>query len=301
MASNFHHPIGSDGIMSRNFFRCNVGDIEIIVLSDGIAEEPHAEGFIRNASVGQTKAALRAAGISDAHVPIPFTAVVARIGHRLVLIDAGTGGAPVYGPKSGLLMQNMVAAGLDPREIKVILISHLHGDHIYGLMDNETDAQIFPEAEIIVPAIELNWWTAPQARSMDLGPTRKGLSQRIQTTIATWKNVTPIEADVEVLPQVHSIAAYGHSPGQLVYALSSGSEQLLATADVSLLPALFAKHPHWQVNVDQDPIMATETRRRIFDRSVADKAMVTGTHWLMPNIGTIQKDGSSYTFVPVVH
>jgi glyoxylase-like metal-dependent hydrolase (beta-lactamase superfamily II) len=233
-------------------------------------------------------------------VPIPFTAVVAKIGNRLVLIDAGTGGTPVYGPKSGLLIQNMVAAGIDPGEIKVILISHLHGDHIYGLMDNESDAQIFPEAEIIVPAVELKWWTGPSAHSMDLGPTRKGLSQRIQRTLATWKNVTPIDAGVEVLSQVRAIAAYGHSPGQLVYALSSGSQQLLATADVSLLPALFAKHPHWQVNVDQDPIMATETRRRIFEQSVADKAMVTGTHWLMPNIGTIHKDGSSYTLVPVV-
>jgi hypothetical protein len=73
---------------------------------------------------------------------------------------------------------------------------------------------------------------------------------------------------------------------------------LLVTADVSLLPALFVRHPDWHVAVDQDPTMAVETRKRIFDRAIADNLMVAGTHWLLPNVGTIAKDGDRYAFMP---
>ena len=280
------------------FRRHKVGDVEVISLIDGFAEVPHREGWIRNANVEETKAALRASGLNDAHVPIPFTATAIKMGDRLVLVDTGTGGFPIYGPKSGMLIQSMAAAGLDPKNVKTILISHLHGDHIFGLMDKNTGAQVFPDAEIIVPEAELKWWTRPEVDAMDLGPTRKGLSQRIRTTLATWKNVRPVDGEVELLPGVRAVSAPGHSPAQVVHLVSSGGKQLLITADVSLLPQLFARNPDWQVGVDQDPQLAVTTRKRIFDRVVADKLMITGTHWLLPSVGTLAKDGSGYAFTP---
>jgi glyoxylase-like metal-dependent hydrolase (beta-lactamase superfamily II) len=284
----------------QGFFKFKVGEMEVTSLSDGISEAAHREGWIRNATVAQTKGALRAAGLSDAFVPIPFTVLAVKIREHLVLIDSGTGGFPIYGPKAGLLAKSMAAAGLDPKAVKTILVSHLHGDHIYGLMDKDTNAQIFPEAEIIVPAEELKWWTQPGVDALDLGPTRVGLAARIRTTLATWKNVRPVAGEAELLPNVHTIKAYGHSPAQMTHLLNSGGKQLLVTADVSLLPALFARNPDWQGSLDQDPAMAVETRKRIFDRAIADKAMIAGTHWIMPNIGTISKDGNGYAFVPVV-
>jgi len=168
------------------------------------------------------------------------------------------------------------AAGLDPKNLKTILISHLHGDHIYGLMNKDTNEQLFPDAEIIVPTAELNWWTRPEVDGMDLGPTRKGLSQRIRNTMATWKNVRPVDGEADLIPGVRAIQAAGHSPGQVAHLVSSGRQHLLVTADVSLLPALFVRNPEWQVRVDQDPLMAVETRKRIFDRAIADKLMITG-------------------------
>jgi glyoxylase-like metal-dependent hydrolase (beta-lactamase superfamily II) len=283
---------------TQPFHKHKVGDIEVISLVDGFVPVPHREGWIKNANVEQTKAALRAAGLSESHVPVPFTVTAIKMDGRLMLIDSGTGGFPIYGPNSGLLAQSMTAAGLDPKTVKTILISHLHGDHIYGLMDKQSNAQIFPDAEIIVPATELKWWTRPEVDAMDLGPTRKGLSQRIRATLATWKNVRPVDGEAEILPGVRTITTPGHSPGQVAHLLSSGDKQLLATADVSLLPALFVRNPDWQVGLDQDATMAVETRKKIFDRAIADKLVVTGTHWLLPNIGTIAKDGNGYAFTP---
>ena len=133
---------------------------------------------------------------------------------------------------------------------------------------------------------------------MDLGPTRKGLSQRIRTTLATWKNIRPVDGEVELLPGVRAVSAPGHSPAQVAHLVNSGGKQLLITADVSLLPPLFARNPDWQVGLDQNPQLAVTTRKRIFDRVVADKLMITGTHWLLPSIGTLAKDGSGYAFTP---
>jgi glyoxylase-like metal-dependent hydrolase (beta-lactamase superfamily II) len=144
-----------------SFKKYQVGDIEVISLFDGVWEKPHDENFIKGANVEQTKAELKAGGLTDAFVPIPFTVLAVKTGGRLVLIDSGTGGGQIGGPKAGLMAQSMAAAGLDPKDVKTIVMSHFHFDHILGLMAKETNAQVFPDAEIIVPAAELKWWTQP--------------------------------------------------------------------------------------------------------------------------------------------
>src|SRR5215831_3007258 len=141
---------------AQGYRKYKVGDIEVISLYDGVWEKAHDEKFIKGANVEETKAALRAGGATDAFVPIPFTVLALRTGDRLTLIDTGTGGGQAGGPKAGLLEQSMKAAGLDPKAVKTIIISHFHGDHIFGLMAKDTNAQMFPDAEIIVPAAELS-------------------------------------------------------------------------------------------------------------------------------------------------
>ncbi len=211
-----------------------VGDIEVISLFDGVWEKPHDETFIKGVNVEQTKAALKVGGLTDAFFPIPFTVLAVKTGGRVVLIDSGTGGGQAGGPKAGLLAQSMAAAGIDPKAVNTIVVSHFHPDHIFGLMAKDTNAQTFPDAEIIVPATELKWWTQPLDA---IAQPRRGLAQRIQATLPDWQ------------------AAFDHVPDQ-----------------------------------------AVETRRKLFDRAIADKAMVAGYHWGLPNVGTIAKDGSGYAF-----
>jgi glyoxylase-like metal-dependent hydrolase (beta-lactamase superfamily II) len=280
------------------FRKYRLGDIEVFSLIDGMRDVPLREGMVRNVGVEQVKTALRAAGLPDNQTPLRFIVMALKLRDQVVLIDSGTGGHPIYGKGNGRLFESMAAAGLDPKAVKTILISHLHGDHIYGLMNNETNAQVFPDAEIVVPAAELKWWTRPGVESIDLGPTRKGLAQRIQATIATWKNVRPFEGEPELLPGVRAVEAPGHSPGMVTHLVSSGGRQFLISADVVNLSPHIQTNPEWQLAIDQDPQMAVETRKKIFDRAVADKLTVSGTHWLMPNAGTLAKDGNGYAFSP---
>ena len=280
---------------SENFKKYKVGDIEVISLYDGVWEKPHDENFIKGANVEQTKAALKAGGLTEAHVPIPFTVLAVNTGGRVVLIDSGTGGGQAGGPKAGLLAQSMAAAGVEAKAVRTIVISHFHGDHVFGLMAKETNAQMFPDAEIVVPAAELKWWTQP----VDAIPQpRRALAQRLQASLATWKNVKPVDGEAEVAPGIRAIPAHGHTQGHTAHLIASGGKQLLATADTTNIQALFVKNPEWQGAFDHVPEQAIETRKKLFERAIADKAMVAGYHWGLPNVGTIAKDGNGYAFLP---
>jgi glyoxylase-like metal-dependent hydrolase (beta-lactamase superfamily II) len=276
------------------FKKYKVGDFEVISLYDGVWEVPHNENFIKGVTVEQTKADLRAKGLTDAFVSQPFTTLAVKSGDRVVLIDTGTGGGQVGGPKTGLWAQSMAAAGLDPKTVKTIIISHFHADHVSGLMAKDTNAQTFPEAEIIVPAAELKWWTQP----LDSIPQpRRAHAQRIQATFPTWKNITVVDGEADVAPGIRTIPTPGHTQGHTSHLINSGGQQLLASADMTASYLLFNR-PDSYLAFDHVPDQAVETRKKLFERVVADKMMVAGYHWGLPNAGTIAKDGNGYAFTP---
>lgn len=276
---------------AEDVFKFNVGDIEVIQMYDGIWERAHDPGFVKNASLDDVKAALKAGGLSDAHVPIPFTVTAIRTKGKVVLFDSGTGAQ--LAPTAGNITKNDVwkKADIDPAKVETIVISHFHPDHISGLMAKDTNAPIFPNAEILVPAAEYKHWTNPA--------TTAGAAKRIQAVFPTWKNIKPFEDDKEVAPGVKPINTNGHTPGHTSYLVGSGDRQLIVLGDVTNIPALFVKNPGWHAVFDSDAAMAETNRRKIFDRAIADKATITGYHYGMPGAGTISKDGNGYAFVPV--
>ena len=286
----------ADEVREKGYYKYKIGDIDCTAIYDGIWEKAHDEGFIRNATVDETKAALAKGGLTTDHVPIEFAQTVVSTSEGLVLIDAGTGGQ--LSPKAGSMLDNMKAAGLDPAAVKTILVSHFHPDHIFGLMAKDTNEQIFPEAEIVVPEPEFEFWTDPA--TLEKMPDRfKPLVMRIQATFPNWKNVTRIDGEKDVAPGIRSLPAYGHTPGHTAFQISSGSSQLLVMADISNVPALFVANPGWHAIFDADPDLAEKNRRALFDRAIAEKATVAGYHFGFPNAGTISKDGEGYIFEPL--
>ena len=277
------------------FLKYKVGDVEAFALYDGVWQKAHDAAFIKNATVEETKAALRAAGLTDEYVTQPFTITALRSGEKFVLIDSGTGAQ--MAPTAGLLSRSMANAGIDPAKVTTVIISHFHPDHIFGLMAKDTNAQVYPNAEILVPAVEYKFWTGAVIES--LPEARRPLAKRIQATFPSWKNVRQFEWDAEVMPGIKALATPGHTPGHTSFHVASGGQQLIVLGDVTAQPALNMRHPGWHLNFDADPVMAEATRRKILDRVVADKTMVTGYHFGPVNVGTIAKDGDGYAFVPV--
>jgi glyoxylase-like metal-dependent hydrolase (beta-lactamase superfamily II) len=273
------------------FYKYKVGSFECTAVYDGIWEKPHDPAFFKNASVDEVKAALRAAGQTDEFVPIPFTPVVVSTGRELVLLDAGTGGQ--VQPTAGRLTDNMRAAGIDPARITRVMISHFHPDHILGLMEKETNAQVYPNAEIVVSVPEYRFWTDP-AVVAKLPEARRPLAKRIQATFPTWKNIRQVEGEVEVAPGIRTVAAPGHTPGHIAFHLASGDAQMIYSGDTFYQPALSLKTPQWQGVFDQDGPTAEQSRRKMAERLVADKIMVSGYHFPWPGAGMLARDGTGY-------
>jgi len=281
---------------TTGFYKYKVGSIEVTALFDGIWKKPHDAGFIKNASVDDTKAMLAKANQTTEYMPIPLTVQVLKIGDKLIMMDSGSG-VGQWQPNATNLPGNMEKAGIDPKKVSTILISHFHPDHIFGLMEKATNAAVFPNAELIVNAAEYNWWT--EAGRVDKLPeARKMLGKRIAAAFPTWKNFKLVDGEKEVLPGIRLVNAPGHTPGHCAYHVTSGSQQLMLSNDTMYVPALLAPHPEWEGAYDQDGPTAVTSRRKLIDRVIADKMMIAGAHFPFPGVGTFSKDGNAYAFVP---
>jgi len=283
---------------ATGFYRFKVGSVEVTAVYDGIWRKPHDPAFIKNASVDETKQALAKAGLTTEFMPIPLTVFVLKIGDRTIMCDAGSG-VGQWQANATNLPANMKAAGIDYTKIDTIMLSHFHPDHVWGLMQKGTNAAVFPNAELIVNAVEYKWWTEP-GRVEKLAEGRRAAGKRIADVFPTWKNWKLVDDGTEVAPGVHIALAPGHTPGHSVYVIGSGNETLMISADTMYVPALLAPHPEWQGAYDQDGPMAIETRRKFIDRVIADKMAICGSHFPFPGSGVFAKDGNAYAFTPTI-
>ena len=281
---------------AKGFVTYKVGAAEVTALYDGIWEKAHDPAFIANASVEDVKAAMVKAGLPPDFVSIPFTVAVVKTGGKTVLCDSGTGGQ--VQPTAGKMMANMKAAGIDPAKIDTILISHFHPDHIFGLMEKESNKPVFPDTEIIVSDAEYKFWTDP-ALIDRLPEARKGLARRIQAVFPTWKNVRQVTGEPEVAPGIRFVSAPGHTPGHRAFHLASGGSQLMISNDTAYVPALVVANHGWHGLYDQDAALAETSRRKLLERVIADKIMICGYHFPFPGAGTIAKDGAGYALTPM--
>ncbi len=285
------------GKQAPGFYRYRVGDYELTQIVDGSFTVPSLDGFVTNANKAAVNAALEAAYLPKDQLTIIFNPIVVNAGSKLVLIDTGYG---AVGPKTaGQLQANMAAAGLDPKAIDVVVISHLHPDHINGLVGAD-GGLAFPNAEIKMPAPEVAYWM--DDRNMSRAPAGQlaDFFKNVRRVMGVVSGkVTKYEWDKEVAPGVTAIATVGHTPGHTSFVIGSGSGRLLVQSDVTNHPALFVRNPGWSAVFDIDGPKAIETRRKFYDMAVAEKALIAGFHYPFPSLGHVEKDGTGYRLVPI--
>jgi glyoxylase-like metal-dependent hydrolase (beta-lactamase superfamily II) len=282
-------------------YRYPVGEIEIVVVSDGERTAPVPEGFVLNATMDEVHAAYRAHGIPEGHGNTPFNPTVIRTAGRTVLVDTGCGAdeAEEPGATAGFLMQNLAAIGIGPDDVDVVIISHFHGDHVSGLVAPD-GSPAFPRAEITVPANEWSFWMddeererATPGRMQRLFAHNRGVFDPIADRVRTH------DWDEEVVPGVTAVATPGHSIGHTSYLVSSQGESLFLIQDVSNHPALSLEHPGWHLAFDQDAVAAEATRRTTLEWLARERLPVQGFHFPFPGHATVEAVGDAYRAVPI--
>jgi glyoxylase-like metal-dependent hydrolase (beta-lactamase superfamily II) len=290
------------GQQAPGWYRYKVGSIEVTVATDGVNRFKFPDGFVANQSREQVNAALAAAYLQPAPdmIAIPYCPCAVNNGKQLVVIDTGTGEANFMKSKgaAGQFQSNLKAAGIDRNQVNVVVISHIHGDHINGLLTAD-GKPAFPNAEIMVPAPEWKFFIDDGEMSRQSSPRMKGVFAGFRRVFdALGRKVTQYEAGKEIVPGITSVATHGHTPGHMSHIVSSGNSKVYIQADVTNLP-IFVRNPGWHLMFDQDFKMAEETRRKVYDMLVAERMMVQGFHYPFPALAHIEKSGSGYREIPV--
>jgi glyoxylase-like metal-dependent hydrolase (beta-lactamase superfamily II) len=281
------------GKQAPGFYRYKVGTFECTSIHDGARTFPMPDTFVRNVPKAEALAAAQAAYMPRDMVTVPFNPQIINTGSKLVLIDTGYG--PGIGPTVGLLPAHMAAAGIDPKAIDVVILSHLHPDYINGVRTAD-GAPAFPNAEIIVPTQDWAfWWNEDNFNKAQSDPMMKAYFENVRKVLTPFAGkVTKYDWGKEVAPGITTIDTHGHTPGHTSFVVASGSSKVLIQSDVTNIP-----EPDWHVMFDIDPVQAAQTRHKFYDMAAAEKALVVGFHFSFPSLGYVEKDGAKYRLVPV--
>ena len=285
-------------IMPMGVYCFNVGAFECMAVSDGmLAQDPRSMAV--NATPDERSAFIEANFMMRELTAAQLTGLFINTGAHRVLIDSGIGARV---PGAGQMLLNLHAAGIDPATIDTVIISHAHGDHIGGLYGVSAPDQLsFPKARHIIGQIEWDFWTDLQ--NLEKLPIPPEFKQRFlyhPTTVlpAIRPLVDLIAADTEIVPGIHALAAYGHTPGQLGFIIASGAETLIVTGDALTNHRISPEKPDWVIGGDMDAAQTVSTRRRLLDQITTDRTLMMSYHFPWPNLGHIVKMGEVWRYLP---
>jgi glyoxylase-like metal-dependent hydrolase (beta-lactamase superfamily II) len=267
-----------------------IGAAKMLVVSDGQMAVP-PDRLVAKAPADAGAAMLKrldaAAGTAFA-INVPLF----EIGGKRILIDAGAGGNWV--PTAGKLADNLASAKIMLDTIDLVVLTHAHPDHLWGLVDELDDSLRYPKARYVIAEAEHAFWSGSQA------PATKGVNEG---TIAAARRIFKliegkldrVKAGAEIAPGVALIGAAGHTPGQCAVLVKSGGDTALVTADTIFHAVVSVEHPEWQPAQDMDGDMAAASRRRILDIAATEKALVSAYH-VRTGPGRIERAGNGYVW-----
>ncbi len=276
------------------FYRFRHGDWLVTVLSDGNLLAP-PRNFAVNAAPGELEKLLDATAQPRDRAVVQMNVTLVDTGDRRILFDSGSGGR-FQERTSGHLLDNLLAANVTPDEIDLVVITHAHPDHCWGLLD-EFDDPAFPGAEILIGEKEWRFWMeeAPHAPSESLQGMAAGARRQLLGVEDQLRRIRP---GAMIAPGIHVIEAFGHTPGHLNFLLDSGGRSLLLSADSFNHPYVSLAHPEWHLAFDVDKPQASTTRRRILELVAVERMPVIGYHMPWPGLGRVVREGTGYRWIP---
>ena len=295
---NTSHPVrpGPDELVPSRY-ALRVGEIDVLVVSDGVLSLPGAM-LAHNADP-----AVRAAWLNDMFLPPDvlewaLNVVVVRSGGRTILIDAGMGVEFPDLPRAGRLAQRLEAAGIDLASVTDVVLTHLHMDHVGGLLADGVRDRLRPDLRVHLAAAEAEFWASPDFSRVSMPP---GFPDALRSAAKRFldeyrSQLRPFEEEYEVVPGVVVRRTGGHTPGHSVVRLASGGDRLTFAGD-----AVFAvgfEHPEWYNGFEHDPEEAARVRIRLLRELAATGGLLVATHMPFPSVGHVAVAGDAFRWVP---
>src|SRR5882672_7254450 len=280
------------------FYRVKVGDLEVTALFDGTGVfDPHWLNGTK-ATMDGVRQALR----EDPHVlDVADTGFLVNTGKQLILVDVGAGtwwGGGAFGRLAGSLR----SAGYTPEEVNIVLVTHLHSDHVGGLTAQD-GKRVFPNADVYVAKAESEFWLSPEIAA-NAPKDAQPFFQSAQAIAApyikagrwhTFSGSEPIVDGMELVP------LSGHTPGHTGYEFSSKGRKVLFWGDIVHALRVQLQRPEVTAMFDIDQTAAAATRQQFLPKLASEDVLIAVPHSsFFPPLGRLRKEGNGYSWVPVV-
>jgi glyoxylase-like metal-dependent hydrolase (beta-lactamase superfamily II) len=293
--------VGGQGLdeLVPSRYALHVGDIEVLVISDGVL--PIAGKTIAY----NADSADLASWLDDMFLPPdvlewPLNVCVVRSGDRTILIDAGLGGEFPDFPTAGRLALRLEAAGIDAASVTDVVLTHMHMDHIGGLLGDGLGSRLRPDLRVHVAAAEAEFWESPDFTHTNMP---EGVPDALRSAATRFLDeyrgrLRPFETDYEVAPGVLASRTGGHTPGHSVVRLASGGERLTFAGDAVFQVAF--EHPDWFNGFEHDPEEAARVRVKLLQELASTREALVATHLPFPSVCHVAVAGNAFRGVPAV-
>ncbi|HSH94278.1 MAG TPA: MBL fold metallo-hydrolase [Roseimicrobium sp.] len=279
-------------------YALQVGEIDVLVFSDGVLPIPAAT------MAYNIDPAVRAAWLEDMFLPPemldwPLNVVVVRSGSQTILVDAGLVSDPdLHLPRAGQLIKRLEAAGIDLASVTDVVLTHMHMDHVGGLLVDGVKEQLRPDLRIHVAAAEVKFWEQPDFSHVSMPPgfpdalrsAAKRFTKEYRSQLRTF------EEEYEVAPGVVVTRTGGHTPGHSVVRVASGGDRLTFAGD--LVFAVGFEHPEWYNGFEHDPEEAARVRIGLLQELAATHAALVATHLSFQSVCHVAVAGNAFRCVP---
>jgi glyoxylase-like metal-dependent hydrolase (beta-lactamase superfamily II) len=294
--SHLGQPASGEVVPSR--YAVQIGELEVLIISDGVLKLPTVT-LAYNA-----EPAAREAWFDDKFLPTetldwPLNVVVVRSGEQTILIDAGLGVEFPDFPRAGQTVQRLEAAGIDLASVTDIAITHMHMDHVGGLLVEGVREKFRPDLRIHVAAAEVKFWEDPDFTHTSMPAPVPDVLRSVSKRFANdyKKNLRLFDDEYEIAPGVVIVRTGGHTPGHSVIRLASGGDRLTFAGD-AIFPVGFDQ-PDWHNGFEHDPEEAARVRIRLLTEVAAIGELLVATHLPFPSVGRVAVDGDVFRWVPV--